>query len=55
MALYSVVKRQHEGFAIGFVSSRLFEAAILFIGVVSVVSIVTLRETAATAPRPRCW
>jgi hypothetical protein len=39
VALYSVVKRQHEGLAIGFVASRLFEAAILFIGVVSVVSI----------------
>ena len=52
VALYSVVKRQHEGFAIGFVASRLFEAAILFIGVVSVVSIATLRSTAATAADP---
>src|SRR5215210_7683388 len=49
VALYSVVKRQHEGFAIGFVVSRLFEAAILFIGVVSIVSIAALRETAATS------
>jgi hypothetical protein len=52
VALYSVVKRQHEGFAIGFVASRLFEAAILFIGIVSVVSIAILRETAATAADP---
>lgn len=52
VALYSVIKRQHEGFAIGFVASRLFEAAILFIGVVSVVSIAALRETAATAADP---
>ena len=52
VALYSVVKRQHEGFAIGFVASRLFEAAILFIGIVSVVSIATLRGTAATAADP---
>ena len=52
VALYSVVKRQHEGLAIGFVASRLFEAAILFIGVVSVVSIAALRETAATATDP---
>jgi hypothetical protein len=52
VALYSVVKRQHEGLAIGFVASRLFEAAILFIGVVSVVSIAILRETAATAADP---
>ena len=52
VALYSVVKRQHEGLAIGFVASRLFEAAILFIGVVNVVSIAALRETAATATDP---
>ena len=52
VALYSVVKRQHEGLAIGFVASRLFEAAILFIGVVSVVSIAALRETAASATDP---
>lgn len=52
VALYSVVKRQHEGFALGFVVSRLFEAAILFIGVVSVVSIAALRDAAATAADP---
>jgi len=52
IALYSVVKRQHEGFAIGFVSSRLFEAAILFIGILSVLSIATLRETGAAAADP---
>jgi len=52
LALYSVVKRQHEGFAIGFVASRLFEAAILFVGILSVLSIATLRETAAAATDP---
>jgi hypothetical protein len=52
VALYSVVKRQHEGFAIGFVASRLFEAAILFIGVVSVITIANLRETGAAAADP---
>jgi hypothetical protein len=52
VALYSVVKRQHEGLAIGFVASRLFEAAILFIGIVNVLAIVTLRQTAATAGDP---
>jgi len=48
VALYSVVKRQHEGLAIGFVSSRLFEAATLFIGIVSVLAVVTLRKTGAS-------
>ena len=52
VALYSVVKRQHEGFAIGFVASRLFEAAILFVGILSVITIANLRETAGTAADP---
>ncbi|MCA1572812.1 MAG: DUF4386 domain-containing protein [Chloroflexi bacterium] len=52
VALYSVVKRQHEGFAIGFVASRLFEAAILFVGVLSVITIANLRETGAAAADP---
>jgi Domain of unknown function (DUF4386) len=47
VALYSVVKRQHEGFAIGFVTSRLLEAAIIVIGVVSLLSVVTLRQNLA--------
>jgi len=47
VALYSVVKRQHEGLAIGFVTSRLLEAAIIVIGVVSLLSVVTLRQNLA--------
>jgi hypothetical protein len=52
VALYSVVKRQHEGLAIGFVASRLFEAATLFIGIVCVFAIVTLRQTGAAGADP---
>ena len=52
VALYSVLKRQHEGFAIGFVASRLFEAAILFIGIVSVVTIANLRDAGAAGADP---
>jgi hypothetical protein len=48
VALYTVVKRQHEGFAIGFVGSRLFEAAVLMIGTVSILSIVTLQQPGAS-------
>ena len=48
VALYSVVRRQHEGAAIGFVGSRLFEAAVLMIGTVSILSIVTLQQPGAT-------
>src|SRR5438094_10526819 len=42
VALFSIVKRQHEGFALGFVTSRMFEAAVIVIGVVSILSVVTL-------------
>jgi hypothetical protein len=48
VALYAVIRRQDQGFAIGFVSSRLFEATILMIGVVSILSIVTLQQPGAT-------
>lgn len=48
VALFSVVKRQHEGFALGFVTTRMFEAAIIVIGVISIIAIVTLRQTAGT-------
>jgi Domain of unknown function (DUF4386) len=49
-ALFSVVKRQHEGFALGFVTTRMFEAAVIVIGVVSIIAVVTLRQTG----RSRC-
>jgi hypothetical protein len=49
VALFSVVKRQHEGFALGFVTTRMFEAAVIVIGVVSIMAVVTLRQTAAEA------
>lgn len=45
VALFSVVKLEHEGLALGFVATRLFEAAVIMIGVVSVLAVVTLRET----------
>lgn len=48
VALFSVVKRQHEGFALGFVMTRMFEAAVIVIGVVCLLAIVTLRQPDAT-------
>jgi Domain of unknown function (DUF4386) len=47
VALYPVVKRQNGGVALGFVTSRMMEAAIIVIGVVSLLSIVTLRQDLA--------
>lgn len=50
VALFSVIKRQHEGFALGFVATRILEAAVIMIGVISLLSVVTLRQNlAATA------
>jgi hypothetical protein len=47
VALFSIAKRQHEGFALGFVTTRLLEATVIMIGVVSLLSVVTLRQNAA--------
>jgi Domain of unknown function (DUF4386) len=44
VTLYPVVKRQNEGAALGFVTARLLEAAMIFTGVLSLLSLVTLRH-----------
>src|SRR5579872_7440491 len=48
VALYPVVKRQNEGVALGFVAARVLEAAMIFTGVISLLSLVTLRQPGAT-------
>jgi hypothetical protein len=47
VALYPVVKRQGEARAVGFVASRVLEAATIYVGIVSLMSIVTLRRAGA--------
>ena len=44
VAVYSVVKRQSGSLALGFVTSRLVEAAVVMIGVVSLLAVVTMRQ-----------
>ena len=44
VTLYPVVKRQNEGAALGFVTARILEAAMIFTGVISLLSLVTLRQ-----------
>jgi hypothetical protein len=44
VTLFPVVKREHEGFALGFVTARVLEAAIVAIGVVCLLAVVTLRR-----------
>jgi hypothetical protein len=48
-ALFPVVKRYGEGLALGFVASRTVEAAVIVVGVVSILSVVTLRQDPAGA------
>jgi hypothetical protein len=50
VVLFPVVKRQNETLALGFVTSRLLEAAIISIGVISLFAVVTLRQDLAGAP-----
>ena len=58
VALYPVVKRQNEGVALGFVGVRTLEAATIFAGVFSLLSVVGLRRAGAGAgrwPPARRW
>lgn len=47
VTLFPVLKRQHEAVALGFVTSRVVEAGIIILGVVSLLSVVTLRQDLA--------
>ena len=49
VALFPVVKRQSEPLALGFVTARLLEAAMIFVGILSVLAVVTLRQDASGA------
>ena len=44
VTLYPVLKRQNEGVALGFVAARVLEAGMIFAGVISLLSLVTLRQ-----------
>ena len=44
VTLFPVVKRQNEGMALGFVAVRTLEAAMIFTGVLSLLSLVHLRQ-----------
>jgi hypothetical protein len=44
VTLYPVLKRQNEGVALGFVAARVLEAVMIFTGVISLLSLVTLRQ-----------
>lgn len=50
VAVFPVVRRQNESLALGFVTSRLMEAAIIMIGVVSLMAVLTLNQDVAGTP-----
>jgi hypothetical protein len=47
VTLYPVVKRQNDGVALGFVAARVLEAAMIFTGAVSLLSLLTLQQAGA--------
>jgi Domain of unknown function (DUF4386) len=44
VTLFPVLKRQNEGIALGYVAARVLESTIIVVGIVSVLSVVTLRQ-----------
>ena len=52
VALFSVVKRQHEGAALGFVATRVMEGAVIFTAALSMLAIVSLRGASAGSSGP---
>jgi hypothetical protein len=49
VVLFSVLKKQNEGLALGLVASRILEAGTIFVGVAFLLSIVTLRQAGVGA------
>ncbi len=49
VALYPIVRRQNHSVAIGYVCGRVLEAAVIVVGIISVLAIVTLRQDLAGA------
>jgi hypothetical protein len=47
IAFFSVVRRVHEGLAVGYLATRLFEGAIITMSVVGLLSIITLHQQVA--------
>ena len=49
VALFSVVKRAHEGLAVGYLATRLFEGATIAVGVFCLLAVTSLHQQAASA------
>jgi hypothetical protein len=49
VTLFPVVRRQNEGIALGYAAGRLVEAVVIVTGIISLLSVVTLRQDFAGA------
>ncbi|HYO42810.1 MAG TPA: DUF4386 domain-containing protein [Candidatus Limnocylindrales bacterium] len=49
VAVFSVIKRQHEGLALGFVTTRLVEAAVIIPGICALLAVVSIRQAGPAA------
>jgi hypothetical protein len=49
VALFSVIRREHEGLAVGYLATRTFEAVTITVGVLSLLAVVTLRQQGAVS------
>jgi uncharacterized protein DUF4386 len=49
VTLFPILKRQNEGVALGYVAARVLESTIIVVGIVSLLSVVTLRQDFAGA------
>lgn len=49
VAVYPVIRRQSQAASLGFVTTRSFEAAVMIVGVMALVSIVSLRQAGPAA------
>jgi len=52
VALYTVAKRSSHRAALGYVTTRLLEAAMIFVGVLSILTVYTLRQDATAGADP---
>jgi hypothetical protein len=50
VVLYPILKRQNKILALGYVTARIAESAFIAIGIVSLLTVVTLRRSATDAP-----
>jgi hypothetical protein len=52
VVLFPVLRRHNEAVALGFVTARLFEAGVITVGILSLLSIVTLQQEAGATAGP---